>query len=296
MAFTLAEKMRTILLLSLVLLSSCKTYDLNDQKMSMLSSNVTLIDRELESVRLGEKTQLSPRAYLRKFNAITIGGHTKPPRPTIAPDGNGGFHVTVETESALEWGSAALVSEDGYFLTANHVVDEKKVWIVFVEEIVDIPNQKTIERFSISSVRTVFSNKKADFAIIKAPFKGPKECLDLREEPINKRETIFSGGRLNETGAGYYDLSFIYGKKIYDGYEFHETPSTIPTLPGDSGSAAIDNKGRIFGIHTGSSARRSIFVMLNPKETIKIIEKDRIDNKSADIKDDTSIWEVSKKL
>ena len=65
-----------------------------------------------------------------------------------------------------------------------------------------------------------------------------------------------------------------------DFFDFLQT--SIPILPGDSGSPVIDVGGRICGIVTSTRGKRSEAVMLRSPEIYRIIEESRRANQAVD--------------
>ena len=176
-------------------------------------------------------------------------------------------------------GSATPISNDGYFLTAYHAVDEGWMWITNVTWPTTMSKNITI---SCDPIRVVFKSEKADFAIIKSSFKTP-HYLKFRKSPLKNKELLFGGGLLNSKGAGYYEKSDRRsGAFQYGDHWFHELVTSIPLLGGDSGSPVIDSEGRLCGIVKSVNPPLSFAVILRHDEIKRIIEKDRAANKLVD--------------
>ncbi len=140
-------------------------------------------------------------------------------------------------------GSGVIVSDDGYIVTNNHVVDGG------VEMVVVMNNNKSY------SARLVGADAATDIALLKIDAVGlpviplgSSDSLRLGEwvlaigNPFNLRSTITAGivsakGRsLQDAGGSYKIESFI------------QTDAAVN--PGNSGGALINTKGELVGINT----------------------------------------------
>ena len=251
--------------------------------MTELGGNV--IELELSTNIEDKGVKVSPSEYLLRHTAIIVidPNPNNPTPPNITyQDGNGGISIGWDNNEARTnsaGGSAAAITEDGYFLTAYHVVAQGLPWIVWTEQSADCHakehQQLNVSR-KIGPIRIVYSNKKADFAIIKAPF-DVSAFLEIRETKAERGEVLFSGGWLNETGAGRVKLT---RSKAYEKHLFREMMTSIPLLEGDSGSPVIDQQGKLCAISSAAFAKISLVVNLEPSEIDRIIERDRIANKA----------------
>jgi len=177
---------------------------------------------------------------------MTVGGGGLPPGFST-PFGNepfgeffnryfGEMPRTFETQSL---GSGFIISQDGYILTNNHVVENAS------EITVILHNEKTY------SAKVIGTDSKTDLALIKIDAKGlptvrlgNSDKLQVGEwvmaigNPVGRAETVTAGivsakGRV--IGSGPYD-------------DFIQTDASIN--PGNSGGPLFNIKGEVVGINT----------------------------------------------
>lgn len=170
-------------------------------------------------------------------------------------------------------GTATIVTPDGYFLTAAHVVESKQHRLVF--SLIDIDTKQPETK--VFDVRTVYINEEADFAIIKAELKFPLHFRLEEEVPIKVGDEIYAGGILWPIGYGLIEQ---VDEKIGEAEMPYLTIKTsTPLLRGDSGGPAVDNSGRLLGIakrvYFGRGSPYSVFTMLDRKKIQNIIASDR---------------------
>jgi serine protease Do len=143
-------------------------------------------------------------------------------------------------------GSGVIVTEDGYILTNNHVVDgadEVKVWL---EE-----SRKEYD------AKIVGRDPKTDIAVVKIEAKdlahatlGDSDRIEVGDvvlalgNPFGIGQTV-TMGIVSATGRG--------GIGIEDYEDFIQTDASIN--PGNSGGALVDGEGRVIGINTAILSR-----------------------------------------
>ena len=179
-----------------------------------------------------------------------------------------------EKELSGGQGSAVAVSEDGYILTAAHVVTRPNILVMDAKfSAGHAPELRT------GRARIVFADADADFALIKCERPIPK-WLEIRLDRVPIGITLFSGGWKNEMGAGRLLEQHEFHSNT--GHKYRKLHSSIPVLHGDSGSAVIDTSGRLLGVTTGMISGRfwrmspkSEAVMLDAVELQKLIDEDR---------------------
>jgi S1-C subfamily serine protease len=195
-------------------------------------------------------------------------------------------------------GRAVPISEDGYYLTAWHVVADAKFQLK--ETTVD---GKRI-RVDHYPGKIVWHNAPADLAIVKFGFR-PSAFFKAQVAPLEEGEAVFSGANGRNSGTlltkknstGIYDLgeslrtatgngSFrtageITGVGALDGqpsriiYE-----STLIGRRGMSGGPVVNRTGHLVGIITGMQAKlfsgtKTSFSMIDAKALFAIVEADR---------------------
>jgi serine protease Do len=141
-------------------------------------------------------------------------------------------------------GSAVIVSQDGYLLTNNHVVDgadEVKVRLQDGREF---------------DAKVVGTDPQTDVAVIKIDSKN-LPALDLADsEAIEVGDVVLAVG--NPFGLGQTVTSGIISAKGratmgLDYEDFIQTDAAIN--PGNSGGALVDSQGRLLGINTAILSR-----------------------------------------
>lgn len=144
------------------------------------------------------------------------------------------FPSVVVVSTGDSHGSGVIISQDGYILTAAHVVDDK--------ETVSVSFQSGIE-FEGQVVRI---NAVKDLALIKVP--GKKHpFISFASEKSGIGKDIYAIGSPLST-----ELSYSVTKGIISGYRNYEENEYIQTdaklNPGNSGGPLLNHKGEIIGI------------------------------------------------
>jgi serine protease Do len=142
-------------------------------------------------------------------------------------------------------GSGVIVSEDGYILTNNHVVEDADEVKVMLSE-----NNKEYD------ARVVGTDPKSDIAVLKiaasnlpAITLGNSDMLEVGDlvlaigNPFNLGQTV-TMGMVSATGRGNMGLDYE---------DFIQTDAAIN--PGNSGGALVDATGRLIGINTAIMSR-----------------------------------------
>lgn len=147
-------------------------------------------------------------------------------------------------EQAL--GSGVIVSEDGYILTNNHVVDG-------AEEIkIALSDEKTVLEAKI-----VGADPQTDIAVLKVDGKKLPALAITDSDDVEVGDFVMAIG--NPFGIGQTVTSGIVSGKgranmgIVDYEDFIQTDASIN--PGNSGGALVDAEGRLVGINTAILSR-----------------------------------------
>ena len=180
----------------LLMLSGCGfRYTAEDQLASMVPHERTKIP--LPGADVSEDAErLSPQTFLLTYSGFLLGCNGAKAAPTVTLEREGDrAELTFKWKDGeikskalgLDSGGAAPVSEDGYFITANHVVTRDSHWITYWTD--------GVAQGSVSSsgVRIVYADKRMDFAIIKAHFPTPR-FLRIRGSTLTNDEVLFAGG------------------------------------------------------------------------------------------------------
>src|SRR5213592_2957714 len=147
-------------------------------------------------------------------------------------------------EQAL--GSGVIISEDGYILTNNHVVegaDEIKVALV---------GEKTVLEAKI-----IGTDPQTDIAVIQVQDKKLPAIIVTDSDKLEVGDVVLAIG--NPFGVGQTVTTGIVSAKgrggmgIVDYEDFIQTDASIN--PGNSGGALVDTEGRLVGINTAILSR-----------------------------------------
>jgi S1-C subfamily serine protease len=159
-------------------------------------------------------------------------------------------------------GSAAPISEDGYFLTADHVladVGDKSVFVIYANG----------GRVVTHQARIVWRSSADDLAILHVPIKTPYyyQWSDSHRKIFKGHPVIHGGmstGSRSTSGVLQTTLApegFLTGNRAFK--------MDIPLEPGDSGGPVIDAYGNLIGIN-------SAVEFLIPMETAIFIDSEGV--------------------
>jgi S1-C subfamily serine protease len=213
-------------------------------KASLNEANVSveLRSRKVSNDQVGlQKAQMLLGLTLARISSVDI-----------SEDGNPqfGFESTsnrVFRDSQVIHGSVTSLANDGYFMTAGHVVRGSDRLVLVTWEGTEA---------SLKEVRVVWVSKEADLAIVHAPVyvaDYPQWCNSNRS--ANSKVMVdtvaqgFRSGRL----FGKVFLRRLSPRK--DSYRFFY--HNAPLMPGDSGSALLTSKGELLGINVATMSINS---------------------------------------
>jgi S1-C subfamily serine protease len=157
-------------------------------------------------------------------------------------------------------GSAAPITPDGYFLTADHVLNNsfgRKVFVIYGHG----------DRLDGARARIVWRSRESDLALLKAPFATPRYY-----EWTPGNQWVPEGTPIIHAGiaTGFDSEPGKITSSIPPSGSFGSLrpfKHDIPLRPGDSGGAVLDARGRIVGIN-------SAVEFLVPLETAFFIESE----------------------
>ena len=136
-------------------------------------------------------------------------------------------------------GSAAPLTSDGWFLTANHVVADLKNQEVIV--IYDITGAQKIGR-----AKVMWQDKAADLALIKAEMATPAYYhFTPRDQDLTAGTKILHAGMTTGGKAQIGELSESVSGRGAKGFEH-----TLRLAPGDSGGPLIVFSGELVGVNS----------------------------------------------
>ena len=236
------------------------------------------------SIPDGGEILLTPTAYLERHSAVILNDSKELQNQSgLRISSNQDLTPLLEDDwSSKTSGMAVPITNDGYFLTALHVVlneDTDSSILYMVESESGEAGSSQGQRYSlhIDTLRVVFQNSEVDFAIIKADI-APPRYLELRDTPIDRDEVLHAGGRHNETAKG--NLNRFTNEILSQGEQFIALDAAFLTRPGDSGSAVIDEQGLLCGVVSGTFRGSTIAVTLPPDRIMTLIEIDRTAHKA----------------
>jgi serine protease Do len=152
-----------------------------------------------------------------------------------------GYQTVPRERREQSLGSGVIVSEDGYILTNNHVVEA-------ADEIrVALSDDKTIY-----DARVVGTDPQTDVAVIKVEAKNLPAITVTDSDALNVGDIVIALG--NPFGVGQTVTMGIVSAKgrggmgIVDYEDFIQTDASIN--PGNSGGALVDGAGRLVGINS----------------------------------------------
>ena len=162
----------------------------------------------------------------------------------------------------ISFGLAAALTNDGYLLTAAHVIQERgansdRVWLV-----------RNAEDEPFSRARIVWTDPVADLALIKGEFSMAK-FESARRLPI-EGEVVFSHGKDAWPSAGRVSRVMFDRKR-----QTYVVEHSGPLKRGDSGGAAVNPDGELIGVNTEISFSGSTAVVASMKQMFEIIARDR---------------------
>ncbi len=179
-------------------------------------------------------------------------------------------------------GSAAPITEDGYFLTADHVLAEapgKNVFIIYANG----------GRVMVSRARIVWRSSGDDLALLHIPGNTPYYYRwSAPDRGIPRGHSVIHGGMSTGSKLSHGNLrtglppeSLLTGSRTFK--------MDIPLEPGDSGGPVIDAYGSLIGINSAVEflvpMETAIFmdsegVRPNTRQIHELIRKDRVSKKN----------------
>lgn len=157
-------------------------------------------------------------------------------------------------------GSAAPITPDGYFLTADHVLDNafgRRVFVIYGRG----------DRLDGAAARVVWRSHETDLALLKAPFDTPRYYQwTAADQWLPEGTPVIHAGIATgfDSEPGKLGSSIPPARSLANRLRFKHD---IPLKPGDSGGAVLDAKGRLVGIN-------SAVEFLVPLETAFFIESE----------------------
>ena len=154
-------------------------------------------------------------------------------------------------------GAAAVVADDGYFLTAAHIVDEPPIDLIAI-----VPKDDGDPQILRSPVRVVWassaSSSEIDLAVVHAHV-GPLEAFRLADKSAQTDDRIVTGGWPVMHLPPESDRSRLSAGRVLSVTERDAdglSPAVTilrhdaPIIHGDSGGPVLDAKGHLLGVNS----------------------------------------------
>ncbi len=169
-------------------------------------------------------------------------------------------------------GSGVIISEDGYIITNNHVVDGAD------EIVVNLVNDKKEYK-----AKLIGKDKKSDLAVIKIEAKNLNAVTFYNSDKVRVGDVVFALGNpfgLHETTTqGIVSATRRTGVGITEYENFIQTDASIN--PGNSGGALINSKGDLIGINSAILSKSGGNVGIGfaiPSNMVTTVAKQLIEN------------------
>jgi S1-C subfamily serine protease len=158
-------------------------------------------------------------------------------------EANGKYSVTVKGK---KYGNAVALANDGYFLTAAHVVESKDKMVLYLR----CPYED--QQVSYPAPEQVFVGNRPDFDLALICINDPVGTVcEWSAEPPKVGDAVFSGsGVSNKPAAGH--VLKVEKVNANDGYEHYRIRHDAPLRPGDSGGPLFTTDGKLGGINYSS--------------------------------------------
>ena len=185
------------------------------------------------------------------------------------------FYGEPQPQQATSLGSGVIISEEGYILTNNHVVEQADEIAV------------AIGRDTVAAAKIVGTDPETDLAVLKISGPGLRSITFGKSESLQVGDVVLAIG--NPFGVGQTVTQGIVSATgrtrlgINTFENFIQTDAAIN--PGNSGGALIDARGNLVGINTAIFSQSggsqgigfAIPVSLARQVFSQIIEKGRVD-------------------
>ena len=169
-------------------------------------------------------------------------------------------------------GSGVIISQDGYIITNNHVVDGAN------EIVVTLVNDKKEYK-----AKLIGKDKKSDLAVIKIEKDGLNSVTFYNSDKVRVGDVVFAMGNpfgLHETiTKGIVSAKGRTGVGIVEYENFIQTDASIN--PGNSGGALINSRGELIGINSAILSQSGGNVGIGfaiPSNMVTTIAKQLIEN------------------
>ncbi|MBN2352091.1 MAG: serine protease [Spirochaetales bacterium] len=203
-----------------------------------------MAEQEFVDLLTGKKTKAASDESAADAKPITVAYSESAPKLTIPKDISKLFSGVVTIKAGMTHGSGVIVSEDGYILTAAHVVSGLTTVGVSLED------GKQYE------AKVVRFNRNNDSAVIKIKGKKFKYIpLSTTQPPIGS-EVYVIGTPLYKELSYTVTKGIVSGYREKDGVKYIQTDSAVN--PGNSGGPMLDGNGSVIGIISSKAVGNAV--------------------------------------
>lgn len=157
-----------------------------------------------------------------------------------------GFNLPKQKQKSTSLGSGVIVSQDGYIVTNNHVIEDADEISVTLSE-----SDKEYK------AKLIGADPKTDLAVIKIEAKNLPAILIADSSKVLEGDVVFAIG--NPFGVGESITKGIISALNKDNIGINQYENFIQTdasiNPGNSGGALVDSRGALVGINTAILSR-----------------------------------------
>ncbi len=169
--------------------------------------------------------------------AVTISNFRECPQTRLSmPESSQSIlSATVLIESGDGLGSGSIISPDGFVITAAHVVEP------------GAPLHVQLSSGPVMEAVLIRRDPQHDVALLQVKGASFKQCLPLRQDPINVGEEVYAiGSPLSKELSFSLTRGIVSGFRMIEGVPLVQTDASVN--PGNSGGPLVDKKGRLIAI------------------------------------------------
>ena len=191
-----------------------------------------------------------------------------------------GFSDEKTTSSAKASGSGIIISEDGYILTNNHVVDSKSEGTYYdISEATSVKVTLSTEDKKTYDAKIVGKDSQTDLAVLKIEAKGLTAAQFANSDSVKIGEFTMAVGNPLALGTTITcGVVSAINREVDDGegtkFTCIQTDAAINS--GNSGGALVNSKGQVIGVNTlkvASTGVEGIGFAIPINSTVKVIEE-----------------------
>lgn len=202
-----------------------------------MSAIKVLTERGLYDTLMQSKTTQSIQGVVSSFDSLVIPAYNV---PAFSKNKDMMRHlmksvITIEHKDGH--GSGFLITEDGYIITNYHVVKDKKVVNVRINESITL------------SAEVIRGDDDYDVALLKITGQGFAPLQVIHSDSVAAGEDIFAIGTPEDIALGQsVTKGIISGKRMFSGRVYLQTDVAINS--GNSGGPLLNEEGKVVGMVT----------------------------------------------